>query len=117
MSHEWERDVLLREAVGAPDEEVYKNLRKYRQWKIAKNGLTIFFEAGKYGVSDWGRRRGKWRMISLTEVKGVDYQGAERAHGQGGHGEEHQDQDRPEYQCWRAHDRAAMKRGLLRRGY
>lgn len=45
------------------------------RWRIAKNGLTMFFEDGKYGVSDWGKRRGIWMVTGSNRVSGIGYAG------------------------------------------
>ena len=46
------------------------------KWRIANNGLTLFFEDGKYGVSDWGNRRGIWMVTGPNRIGGVAYEGS-----------------------------------------
>jgi hypothetical protein len=46
------------------------------KWRIARNDLTIFFEDGKYGVSDWGDRRGIWMVTGPNRIGGVAYEGS-----------------------------------------
>jgi len=46
------------------------------EWHIATNGLTMFFEAeGRFGVSDWGKRRGIWMAVAPNRIGGVGYAG------------------------------------------
>lgn len=58
------------------DPKVFHERLVGTKWRIARNGLTIFFEDGKYGVSDWGNRRGIWMVTGPNRIGGVAYEGS-----------------------------------------
>ena len=68
----------LPEKETPPDEDRRAFRKKIvgTKWRIARNGLTIFFEDGKYGVSDWGDRRGIWMVTGPNRIGGIGYAGS-----------------------------------------
>ncbi len=65
---------------GFDDEDGKKRLQKKligSEWRIIRNGLTFFFEDDRrFGVSDWGKRRGIWMVVSPNRVGAVGYAGS-----------------------------------------